>query len=83
MLLMLFSAGYTAMGQGQASAGPLYTYAAKGLTRPVGAGAGMLAIVAYTIMGAGLLGGFGAVAKPLLADLIGVSAPWWMWAPTS
>lgn len=80
LLLMLFSAGYTAMSQGQVSAGPLYTFPTKGLGRPVGAGSGMVALLAYTVMQAGLVGGFGAVATPFASDLLGWTAPWWVWA---
>ncbi|MFI1996250.1 APC family permease [Actinoplanes sp. NPDC020271] len=80
VLLILFSTGYTAMSRGSISAGPLYTFPAKGLGRPAGVGSGAIALFAYSTMGAGLLGGFGAVAKPLLAEQLGWSAPWWAWA---
>ncbi len=81
VLLMLFSSGYTAMiSRGRMSAGPLYTVPARGLGRPVGVGSGLVAVVAYLVMQAGLLGGFGAVGAPLLSKQFGWSAPWWVWA---
>ena len=81
VLLMLFSSGYTAMiSHGKMSAGPLYTVPARGLGRPVGVGSGLVAVLAYVLMQAGLLGGFGAVGGPLLAEQWGWSAPWWVWA---
>lgn len=81
VLLMLFSSGYTAMiSRGKMSAGPLYTVPARGLGRPAGVGSGLVAIVAYVVMQAGLLGGFGAVGAPLLSKEFGWSAPWWAWA---
>ncbi|GAA0463825.1 hypothetical protein Ade02nite_30630 [Paractinoplanes deccanensis] len=80
VLLMLFSSGYTAMTRHLISAGPLYTIPVRGLGRHVGVGAGAVTVLAYNILPAGLLGGFGAVARPLMRDLLGLSAPWWAWA---
>ncbi|MFI6079089.1 APC family permease [Actinoplanes sp. NPDC051343] len=81
VLLMVFSGGYTAMiGRGSVSAGPLYTVAARGLGRPIGVAAGLVALVAYIQMQAGLFGGFGAVGAPLLQQQFGWNAPWWAWS---
>lgn len=80
LLLVLFSGGYTAMSRRFVSAGPLYTFPTKGLGRPAGVGSGFAALLAYFTMDVGLLGGFGAVASPLLADKLHVSVPWWAFA---
>ena len=77
LLLGLFSSGYTAMSRKFVSAGPMYTFPARGLGRPVGVGSGFLALLAYFTMEAGLLGGFGAVLTPLLADTFDITVPWW------
>lgn len=81
VLLMLFSSGYTAMiSRGRMSAGPLYTVPARGLGQSVGVGSGLVAILAYVVMEAGLLGGVGAVGAPLLSNKLGWTAPWYTWA---
>jgi amino acid transporter len=62
------------------NAGAFYAFISRGLGRPTGVGAALVAVVAYNLLQVGLYGMFG----PTLADYAdtkwGISAPWWAWA---
>ncbi|HEY2950273.1 MAG TPA: amino acid permease, partial [Micromonosporaceae bacterium] len=79
-VLALFSAGYVAMARRITNAGAFYAFISRGLGRPTGVGAALVAVVAYNLLQVGLYGMFG----PTLADYAdtkwGISAPWWAWA---
>ncbi|TDB80924.1 APC family permease [Micromonospora sp. KC721] len=79
VVLALFAVGYVAMSRRIINAGAFYTYVSRGLGRPAGAGAAMVALLAYNAMQIGLYGGAGAVLAQFL-DGYGVDAPWWVWA---
>jgi amino acid transporter len=80
LVLGLFSVGYVAMARHITNAGAFYAFIARGLGRPAGVAAAMVAVVAYNLLQVGLYGAFGPGAAGYAADLTGVQAPWWVWA---
>ncbi|MFI6163934.1 APC family permease [Micromonospora haikouensis] len=79
-VLAVFSVGYVAMSRHIVNAGAFYTYITRGLGRPTGVAAAMVALLAYNAMQVGLYGGFGAVLALFLHDQYGWSVPWWVCA---
>ncbi|BFU47759.1 APC family permease [Krasilnikovia sp. MM14-A1004] len=80
VILAVFAVGYVAMSRKVLNAGAFYTYVTHGLGRAPGVAAAFVAVAAYALMQIGLFGGFGVVARSLIVDQLGVSAPWWVWA---
>lgn len=78
VILLLFSVGYAAMARRAPHAGALYSFIARGLSRPIGVGAAWLALLSYNAVQIGLYGAAGAAAAPLLDQWFGVRADWWM-----
>lgn len=78
LLLLIFAVGYVAMSRRMPHAGALYSFIARGLSRPLGVGAAWLALFSYHAVQLGLYGLVGAVAAPQLASWLGVRAEWWM-----
>jgi amino acid transporter len=70
-LLLAFLSGATAMSGRLPHAGPLYCFIARGLGRPLGVGAGWLAVLSYQALQFALYGLVGAAAAPVL------TVPWW------
>ncbi|MBM2618148.1 APC family permease [Actinoplanes sp. LDG1-06] len=77
IVLLLFSAGYSAMAHRAPFAGAMYTYVTRGLGRPVGVGAAWLALVCYQAIQLGLYGMVGAAAAPMLNSWFGLETQWW------
>jgi amino acid transporter len=80
VVLVLFSIGYAAMSQHVHNAGAFYAYIAKGLGKPVGVGASLVALVAYNAMQIGIAGLFGFVLSSFLGGLFGIALSWWVCA---
>ncbi|WP_313817523.1 APC family permease, partial [Citricoccus sp.] len=80
VVLVLFSIGYAAMSRHVHNAGAFYAYIAKGLGKPVGVGASLVAVVAYNCMQIGIAGMFGFALSSFLAGVAGLSVPWWVCA---
>lgn len=80
VILGLFSVGYLSTAKHVANAGAIYSYVVRGLGRPFGIGAAMMALGAYNLLQVALYGLFGVVAKGLVADTFHVDWPWWAWA---
>ncbi|GAA0472879.1 amino acid permease [Paractinoplanes deccanensis] len=78
LVLIVFTGGYAAMAHRAPFAGAMYTYVAKGLGKPAGAGAAWLAVASYQVLQLGLYGLTGAAAAPLLRSWLGAEAQWWM-----
>ncbi|MEV8504125.1 APC family permease [Actinoplanes sp. NPDC051475] len=72
LLMLAFTAGYTAMIRRAPGQGALYTFIARGLGRPAGVGAAWLALLSYNALQIGLYGVVAAAAAPL-ADV-----EWWV-----
>ncbi|GIJ34472.1 APC family permease [Micromonospora sediminimaris] len=79
-VLALFAVGYVAMSRRIVNAGAFYTYITRGLGRPAGVGAAMVALLAYNAMQIGLYGGAGAVTAAFLNDRYGWQLTWWICA---
>jgi hypothetical protein len=80
LVLALFAVGYVAMARHITNAGALYAYVARGLGRPVGVGAALVAALAYNALQVGLYGMFGPTLAGYLADKVGLDLPWWVWS---
>ncbi|WP_298860462.1 APC family permease [uncultured Microbacterium sp.] len=77
-VLAVFAIGYAAMSRFITNAGAFYSYAARGLGRPVGVGASLVALVSYNCMQIGIYGMFGFQVSMLLEEKFGLSVPWWV-----
>ena len=80
LVLAVFAVGYVAMARHITNAGALYAYIARGLGRPVGVGAALVAAIAYNLLQVGLYGMFGPTLSGYLADKVGLDLPWWVWS---
>lgn len=80
VLLGVFAFGYAQMSRRVVNSGALYTFSARGLGRPAGVAAGLLALVSYNVMQVGAYGMFGAVAAYLLEQHFGLHVAWWVCA---
>jgi amino acid transporter len=75
LVLAVFAVGYVAMARYITNAGALYAYISRGLGRPVGVGAALVAAVAYNLLQVGLYGMFGPTLAGCLADKAGLDLP--------
>jgi len=75
LVLMCFSVGYAQMSRRVVNTGAFYTYVSRALGKAPGVGAAYVALVAYTTMAIGLLGGFSYFMREVVAGL-GISVPW-------
>jgi len=80
VLLLMFSAGYTAMATCVTSAGGFYAMVARGLGGAAGGAAAMIAIVGYLTLQFALYGILGGVMSEALQAQFGLAAPWWLCA---
>src|ERR1700733_809923 len=80
VILGIFSAGYVAMARRIQNAGAFYALIARGLGRPAGVAAALVALLAYSFLQVGLYGALGPAAQAEAAAHLGVHAPWWAWA---
>jgi len=76
LVLLCFSVGYAAMSRRVVNTGAFYTYIARALGKPAGVGSAYLAVVSYTALTIGLVGGFGYFTRLVLLDS-GVDLPWY------
>lgn len=80
LLLIIFTAGYTAMTRYMTNPGALYAYVTTGLGRPAGLAASCLAIVTYGSFLIGVYAFFGLVTDDLVQNVLGGPAlPWWLY----
>lgn len=77
LIVLLFSVGYVAMARRALHAGPLSSFIARGIGRPLGVGAGWVAVASYQAVQFALYAVAGAAAAPLLTKVPGVRAEWW------
>lgn len=80
VVLVLFAVGFTAMTPYIRNAGAFYSYIARGLGRPAGLGAALLAVFSYNSLQIGMFGAFGFFASTTANDLLGVDLPWPVYA---
>ncbi|MEU6081140.1 APC family permease [Streptomyces sp. NPDC047108] len=78
VVLALFAFGYAEMGRHVHNAGAFTAYIARGLGGTAGAGASVVALVAYSAMQVGVYGIFGFEIAGLLADHFDLTVAWWI-----
>jgi amino acid transporter len=82
LVLALFVPGYVAMSRHITNAGAFSAFIARGLGRPLGVAAALMAMLAYSLLQVGLYGAFGPAAQGEAQAHLQLSAPWWAWALT-
>jgi len=80
VVLGLFVPGYVAMSRRITHAGALYAFITRGLGKPLGVAAALVALLAYSLLQVGLYGAFGPAAQAEAQAHLHLSAPWWAWA---
>ncbi|MFC5665241.1 APC family permease [Kitasatospora misakiensis] len=74
--LAVFAVGFTTMSRHVHSGGGFYAYITRGLGRPAGFGAALLALLGYLAMNIGVYGLLGAQTHSTLQSLLGWDVPW-------
>ncbi|MEU5310502.1 APC family permease [Streptomyces sp. NPDC021562] len=74
--LAVFAVGFTTMSRHIRSGGAFYAYITRGLGRPVGIGAALLALIGYNGMEIGVYGLLGSTGRDTAKALFGVDVPW-------
>ncbi|HEY9368089.1 APC family permease [Streptomyces sp.] len=74
--LAIFAVGFTAMSRHVKSAGAFYAYITRGLGKPVGIAAALLAMLGYNGMEIGVYGLLGTATADTAHSLWGVDVPW-------
>jgi amino acid transporter len=80
VILAVFATGYMAMSRRITHSGAFYAFITRGLGRPAGIAAALIALVAYTFLQVGLYGALGPAAQGEAALHLNVHEPWWVWA---
>lgn len=80
VVLAVFAVGHLAMARHIVNAGAFYAYVARGLGRPAGVAAALVALVAYNALQLALYGAFGVTASAVVEAMIGWQLPWWLLA---
>ncbi|GHA89931.1 amino acid permease [Streptomyces chryseus] len=78
VVLMLFSVGYAEMSRHVHNAGAFYAYIARGLGPTAGAGASLVALVAYSAMQVGIYGILGFEISGIFAAYLDITLAWWI-----
>ncbi|WP_371658843.1 APC family permease [Streptomyces sp. NBC_00280] len=78
VVLVLFSVGYAEMSRHVHNAGAFYAYISRGLGGTAGAGAAMLALVAYNALQVGIYGIFGFEVSGAFATYLDIEVAWWI-----
>jgi amino acid transporter len=79
-ILAVFSVGYVAMARRIVNAGAFYSFISRGIGRPAGVAAALVAMIAYNGLQVGLYGAFGPQAAGYFNDKFGWSLSWWVYA---
>ncbi|MDI3407335.1 APC family permease [Streptomyces cavernicola] len=80
LVLTVFSVGYVAMAKRITAAGAFYGYISHGLGRAAGMASGMLAVLAYVVFEASIVGVFAYFAKTTVGAQLGVDLHWTLYA---
>ncbi|MGI5453448.1 APC family permease [Streptomyces sp. CA-249302] len=78
LVLVLFSVGYAEMSRHVHNAGAFYAYISRGLGGTAGAGAALVALVAYNALQIGIYGIFGFEVSGLIAKYADAEVSWWI-----
>ncbi|MFF3201903.1 APC family permease [Streptomyces sp. NPDC002962] len=74
--LAVFAVGFTTMSRHVKSGGAFYAYITRGLGRPVGIGAALLALIGYNGMEIGVYGLLGTAGRDTAQAIFGTDVPW-------
>ncbi|PDT81843.1 APC family permease [Sinorhizobium sp. BJ1] len=80
LLVLVFSVGYVAMARHVPNSGAFYTLITRGLGRPLGGAAALVALLGYNCMQIGMSGMFGPVTADLVKTSTGIDLPWWFYS---
>lgn len=78
-VLVLFSAGYSAMSRRVVSTGAFHSYITRGLGSVVGLGVAFVAVTSYTVFVSGAVGYFAYFTKAAIVQLTGWDHGAWAW----
>ncbi|GGZ05972.1 amino acid permease [Streptomyces olivaceoviridis] len=76
LTLAVFAVGFTTMSRHVTDGGAFYAYITRGLGRPVGIGAALLALVGYNGMEIGVYGLLATTTRDTAHSLFGSDVPW-------
>ncbi|MBP2327853.1 amino acid transporter [Kibdelosporangium banguiense] len=80
VVLTIFSIGFVAMARRITSAGAFYGFISHGLGRVIGLASGLLAVLAYIVFEASIVGIFAYFADTTINAQLGVDLPWQVYA---
>jgi amino acid transporter len=80
VVLAVFVPGYMAMARRVPNAGAFYALISRGLGRPTGVGAALVAFIAYNLLQVGIYGMLGPQMAGFARDNSGIDLPWGFWA---
>lgn len=80
LVLTVFSVGYVAMARHITAAGAFYGYISHGLGRVAGMASGLLAVLAYIVFEASIIGFFAYSLRGLVAAQLGLELAWGWYA---
>lgn len=78
-VMALFAVGFMTMSKYVRNAGAFYATITRGLGRPVGSGAALLAMVAYNGLQISTYGALGLYAADSFEKYLGLTLPWWLY----
>ncbi|MFE0453650.1 APC family permease [Streptomyces sp. NPDC058914] len=76
LTLAVFAVGFTTMSRHVTHGGAFYAYITRGLGRPVGVGAALLALIGYNGMEIGVYGLLATATQDTVHALAGTDVPW-------
>ncbi|MFD7133861.1 APC family permease [Streptomyces sp. NPDC059894] len=76
LTLAVFAVGFTTMSRHVTSGGAFYAYITRGLGRPAGVGAALLALIGYNGMEIGVYGLLATATQDTVHALFGADVPW-------
>jgi amino acid transporter len=79
IVLTIFSVAYVQMCLKVRAAGGMYTFVSRGLGRSLGMMSGFSLMIAYTLFGASLIGGFATFTQNTLSLHLGLDGIPWIW----
>ncbi|MED7931509.1 APC family permease [Nonomuraea sp. LP-02] len=80
VVMALFAVGFMTMSRYVRNAGAFYATISRGLGKPVGSGAAMLAVAAYNALQISTYGALGVYANTTFAHYFGLDVPWYVFA---
>jgi amino acid transporter len=77
--LLIFAVGYAAMSRFVTNAGAFYAYVSQGLSRALGVGSSLIALIAYNMMQIGVAALLGFQVSTELKARWAIDTPWYLW----